>query len=72
MTEDVVEEVGGSGLLLWEDDEVEPEADGLGRRDGLEAKSMGRLPDRGSTCSSSVFMIFLRLAMASCDNRGTG
>jgi hypothetical protein len=61
-----MDEIGLSDLLLWE------EGDGgcfnvvawLWVEGGLEFEPTERIPELESTCSSSVFMIFLRLAMA--------
>lgn len=62
-----MDETGISDLLLGE----EEEGGGcfnvvawLWVEGGLEVKLTERVPELESTCSSSVFMIFLRLAMA--------
>jgi len=61
-----MDETGISDLLLWEE-----EGGGcfnvvawLWVEGGLEVNPTERVPGLESTCSSSVFMIFLRLAMA--------
>lgn len=66
-----MDETGISGLLLREEEEEEEEGGGcfnvvawLWVEGGLEVKPTERVPELESTCSSSVFMIFLRLAMA--------